>query len=69
MDWIFQANPKRYDLAAALSRGVDRNWSMNQGRNIVSPGDRVFFWEAGAEARLLAVGHVTSPVYERIRVW
>jgi HJR/Mrr/RecB family endonuclease len=65
MDWIFQANPKLYDLAAAIAAGFDKHWSMNQGRNLVSPGDRVFFWESGHDAKLLAVGRVTSAVYER----
>ena len=65
MDWIFQANPKRYDLAAALEAGSDVHWAMNQGHNLVSPGDRVFFWESGSDAKLLAVGRVSSPVYER----
>ncbi len=64
MDWIFQANPKRYDLRAAIFGGSDRNWAMNQGRSIVSVGDRVFFWESGPEAKLVAVGHIASPVYE-----
>lgn len=66
MDWLFQFNPNRFDLANELERGVlDDEWSMNQGRQLVSPSDRVFFWQTGPEARLLAVGHVTSPVYER----
>ena len=65
MDWIFQANPKRYDLPAAIASGKDRNWAMNQGHHLVSPGDRVFFWVSGADARLVAVGHVISPVYDR----
>ncbi len=65
MDWLFQVNPKRYDLIAALEAGVDEWWAMNQGRKEVSPGDRVFFWNvgnAGENAALVAVGRVTSPV-------
>lgn len=66
MDWLFQCNPKRFDLASNIEGGApDGEWSMNQHRNLVSPGDRVFFWETGKEARLLAVGHVTSPMYAR----
>jgi restriction system protein len=66
MDWLFQCNPRRYDLAAFLEGGGTReDWSMNRGRNLVSPGDRVFFWQTGEEARLLAIGKVASPVYER----
>ena len=66
MDWVFQCNPKRYDLAALLEKGVGtERWSMNQHRNLVSPGDRIFLWETGPNARLLALGHTASPVYER----
>ena len=66
MDWVFQCNPKLYDLAAFLEGGGTRqDWSMKQGKNLVSPGDRVFFWQTGADAQLLAIGQVISPVYER----
>src|SRR5918912_3716413 len=66
MDWVFQCNPKRYDLASELEKGIrSEDWSMNQHRDRVSPGDRVFFWQTGPDARLLAIGRVESPVYER----
>jgi HJR/Mrr/RecB family endonuclease len=66
MDWLFQCNPKRYDLGAFLERGGSHeDWAVNQGRNLVSPGDRVFFWQTGENAQLLAIGQVASPVYER----
>ena len=55
MDWVFQCNPKRYDLASELEKGNQtEDWSMNQHRELVSPGDRVFFWQTGSNARLLA---------------
>lgn len=66
MDWIFQCNPKLYDLAAKLEEGTRTDdWAMNQHRELVSPGDRVFFWQTGPNARLVAVAHVSSPLYER----
>jgi hypothetical protein len=66
MDWVFQCNPRRYDLASEIEKGTQtEDWSMNQHRELVSPGDRVFFWQTGSNARLLAVGHVDSPVYEK----
>jgi len=66
MDWLFQCNPKRFDLVALLEGGArDGDWAMNQHRQLVSPGDHVFFWQTGPEAQILAIGHVTSPVYER----
>jgi len=66
VDWLFQCNPKRFDLATFLEgESVVDRWAMNQGKDLVSVGDRVFFWQTGEEARLLAIGHVISPVYER----
>src|SRR6266576_2363298 len=66
MDWLFQCNPKRYDLADVLDRGgTSDTWAMNQGRRIVSPGDRAFFWQTGNDAQLLVIGKVVSPVYQR----
>ena len=67
MYFLFQCSPKRFDLAGLLESGAHpQAWSVNDHRKLVSPGDRVFFWQTGPEARLLAVGHVTSPVYERV---
>lgn len=66
MDWLFQCNPKRYDLAGEIERGRwTESWSMNQGRGQVSVGDRVFLWQTGHAAGLLAVARVVSPVYEQ----
>jgi Restriction endonuclease/EVE domain len=66
MDWIFQFNPKHFDLAAAIARGETSNWwAVNQNRGDASPGDRVYFWQTGANAQLVAVGQLVSPVYER----
>jgi len=38
---------------------------MNQHRDRVSPGDRVFFWETGTDACVRAVGRIVSAVYDR----
>ena len=65
MDWLFQCNPKRYDLKAALERGAVDSWAMNQHRDAASPGDKVYFWETGPNACLRAVGRITSPIFER----
>ena len=48
--WIFQANPARYDLIEAVQRGSDDNWAMNQYRDKVTIGDRVFFYLSGRQA-------------------
>jgi hypothetical protein len=63
-EWIFQANPKRYDLLSAAKKGVDDKWSMAVHRQRVSVGDRVWFLIAGSRAGLYVQGSVISPVYE-----
>jgi hypothetical protein len=66
MNWLFQCNPKLFDLAASIESGVAQDdWAMNQRRKDVSPGDRVFLWQTGPDAQLLAIAHVISPVYEK----
>lgn len=62
--WMFQANPKRYDLLAAAEKGFDDQWSMNQHRDKAAVGDRIYFFISGAAAGIYVVGHVVSPVYE-----
>ncbi len=63
-EWMFQANPKRYDLLAAARAGIDDNWSMNQHRDRVAIGDRVYFYLSGATAGVYVVGRVVGPVVE-----
>lgn len=46
-DWIFQANPKRYDVLAAAGERTDSRWSMKVHRDKVAVGDRVWFLIAG----------------------
>lgn len=65
MNWVFQYNPRRFDQLKRRDAGSSDWWSMKQNRDIVSAGDRVFFWRSGPEAGLTMVGRVISPVYER----
>ena len=64
-DWVFQANPDRYDLLAAVSRGTDDSWAMNTSRSVVTVGERIFFYVSGREAGVYATGRVTSLPVER----
>jgi hypothetical protein len=60
--WIFQANPKYYDIDAALVSLREMSWSVNQYKQSVNPGDAVFLWKSGADAGILAGATVlTSP--------
>lgn len=62
MNWVFQYNPRRWDQLTATA-STDW-WAMNQNRESVSVGDRIYFWRSGSNASLTAIGHVSSPVYE-----
>jgi Restriction endonuclease len=58
--WVFQANPKRFDLLRALDAGSTETWSVNQHRQDIQPGDRVWFRITGPTAGIYAVGQVAS---------
>lgn len=58
--WVFQANPRRFDLLQALQDGGTEMWSVNQHRQDIQPGDRVWFRLTGPSAGVYAVGQVTS---------
>ena len=58
--WVFQANPRRFDLLHALQDGGTEVWSVNQHRQDIQPGDRVWFRLTGPNAGIYAVGQVTS---------
>ena len=45
--WVFQADPKRYDLVEAVRDSKPEFWAMNQHRGDASAGDRVYFFLSG----------------------
>ncbi len=60
--WIFQSNPKYYDIDAALKSLREMSWSVNQFKQSINPGDEVFIWRSGSDAGILAGATVlTSP--------
>jgi MoxR-like ATPase len=59
-NWIFQANPKLYDVDAALKSLKTIGWSVRQHGNDIKLGDRVFFWRSGKDAGILAVATITE---------
>ena len=60
--WIFQANPKFYDIDAALADLREMSWSVNQYKQSITAGDAVFLWKSGSEAGIVASATVlTAP--------
>ncbi len=52
--WIFQANPKLYDLEAALSKLQEQTWLVRQHQSDIHEGDVVFLWLAGKRSGIVA---------------
>ena len=58
--WIFQANPKYYDIDTALASLREMSWSVNQYKQSIKPGDSAFLWKSGADAGILAAATVLT---------
>ncbi|WP_051296759.1 AAA family ATPase [Anaeroarcus burkinensis] len=52
--WLFQANPKYFDLRGALDKLQVITWDVNQCKKLIRLGEKVFFWESGKEGGILA---------------
>jgi hypothetical protein len=50
--WIFQANPKRFDVAAWLATApVEFEWLVSRYADQISIGDRVFLWRSEGDRK------------------
>lgn len=60
--WIFQANPKKYDILNALDDfNIEENhWLVNQCGESIAKGDLCLIWMSGKEGGIYAVGEITS---------
>ena len=58
--WIFQSNPDYYDLAGAINELAEITWAVNQYKKKIHAKDRVYLWESGKDAGILAVATVLS---------
>jgi hypothetical protein len=58
--WIFQANPKYYDLVGAANELERISWKISRYKEYIHVGDIVYLWEAGNKAGIVAVGKIDS---------
>lgn len=58
--WIFQANPKIYDIEAAIKELKQQKWSVRQHKDEIKEGDTVYIWKSGNDAGLIAMGKAIS---------
>jgi hypothetical protein len=63
--WIFQANPKIYDVQAALEVLATLQWVTRHSFREIHAGDEVYIWQAGPSAGIIATVRVlTEPTVE-----
>ncbi len=58
--WIFQANPKAYDLVGAIRELPELAWLVRQHADQIEIGDPVFLWESGPDAGIVAAATVVT---------
>jgi MoxR-like ATPase/predicted RNA-binding protein with PUA-like domain len=59
--WVFQSNPKIYDLSAALRALSELSWNTTQHAAEMQVGDEVFLWQSGSEAGVQALATIVEP--------
>ncbi len=58
--WIFQSSPEQYELSDALDNLSELTWLVNQYTQQIHAGDRVYLWETGRDAGVVAVGEILT---------
>jgi hypothetical protein len=58
--WIFQSNPKYYNIDESLKTLTEMTWLVNQYSSQISAGDTVYIWKSGKEGGIIAVGTILT---------
>jgi len=64
--WIFQANPKYYDVDSAVRELSEQTWLAAQSTKQIQVGDTAYIWKSGPEAGIIAVGSVMTEPAEML---
>lgn len=60
--WIFQGNPKIYDITSALKNGHLNSWKVAAHKDKIKPGDKIILWQTGENAGCYALAEVVSEI-------
>ncbi len=58
--WIFQSNPKIYDVERAVRELSEIQWQVNRYRDQIKIGDTAYIWMSGNNAGLIAIARVMT---------
>lgn len=64
--WVFQGNPKQYDVKAALQANQISSWTVKAHADKIKEGDKFILWVTGNNSGCYALGSVISEVHERV---
>mgnify|MGYP000929008409 CR=1 FL=1 len=56
--WIFQGNPKYYDVAGAVETSDAVTWAVNQYPKQIGKDDRAYIWVSGPDGGIVASGTI-----------
>ena len=56
--WIFQGNPKYYDVVKAVKDLDTITWAVNQYPKQIKKGDKAYIWLSGSGGGIVAVGSI-----------
>ena len=56
--WIFQGNPKYYDVVGAVESLDTLTWAVNQYPKQIRNGDKAYIWVSGTDGGIIASGTV-----------
>ncbi|MDA3843976.1 MAG: EVE domain-containing protein [Candidatus Kapabacteria bacterium] len=62
--WIFQGNPKQYNVVEAISNNELSTWSVSAHKDKIRIGDKVILWVTGKDRGCYALCEVESEIYE-----
>lgn len=60
--WLFQANPKVFQLAQALRAEAVETFAVKAHQHRIRPSDKIILWQTGKEAGVYALATVVSEV-------
>lgn len=56
--WIFQGNPKYYDVTGAVKSLDKLTWTVNQYQKQIKKDDKVYIWVSGSDGGIIASGTI-----------
>lgn len=64
--WVFQGNPKAFDLETAIKEGLVDDWTVSAHKDKIKIGDKVILWITGDKSGCYALAEVTSEPQVRL---